>query len=139
METVSVERAIDADPDAVRERMHEVEPFVRAAGFDEVRRDDDRIEVANRVGPVEIELVLELYDDPDADLAYRQIAGIFEEMTTTYTVREAGGGTAVTTRTEFAVDAAVVGSVLDATVISRQRRRELNAQLDYLERADSDR
>jgi carbon monoxide dehydrogenase subunit G len=139
METVSVERAIDADPDAVRERMHEVEPFVRAAGFDEVRRDDDRIEVANRVGPVEIELVLELYDDPDADLAYRQIAGIFEKMTTTYTVREAGGGTAVTTRTEFAVDAAVVGSVLDATVISRQRRRELNAQLDYLERADSDR
>jgi len=139
METVSVERSIDADAAAVRERMCEIEPFVRAAGFDEVDRDGDRITVANRVGPVEIELVLELSDDPEADLAYRQVAGIFERMTTTYTVHEADDGTTVTARTEFAVDAAVVGSVLDATVIGRQRRRELNAQLDYLEDADGDR
>ena len=139
MATVAVERTIDADPDAVRERMHAVEAFVRAAGFDEVWRDGDRVEVANRVGPVEIELVLELYNDPDADVAYRQVAGIFERMTTTYALDESDGGTAVTARTEFAVDAAVVGSVLDATVISRQRRHELNAQLDYLERTGSDR
>jgi len=135
METVSVERTIDADPAVVRGRMHEVERFVRAAGFDRVRRDGDRIEVANQVGPVEIELVLELYDDPGADLAYRQVEGIFERMTTTYTLRGADGGTAVTARTGFAVGAAVVGSVLDATVIGRQRRRELNAQLDHLAQA----
>ena len=48
-----------------------------------------------------------------------------------------GGGTGettVTATTEFAVDAGPLGSLLDATIIERQRRRELTGQLEYLAR-----
>ena len=132
MARVTVRRELDADAETVRERMHDLEPFMRAAGFDEVRREGSRVEIGNEVGPITIELTLELYDDPGSELAYRQVEGIFEEMTTTYTVTEAGERTVVEAETEFALDAAIVGSFLDATVIKRQRRRELNAQFDYL-------
>nr|WP_256335738.1 hypothetical protein [Halopenitus persicus] len=54
-------------------------------------------------------------------------------MTTSYTVTAADGGSEVTATTEFALDVAIVGDVLDATVIKRQRRRELEAQFDWLE------
>ena len=37
--------------------------------------------------------------------------------------------------TEFALDVEVVGATLDATIIARQRRKELERQFDYLERA----
>ena len=139
MTNVSVTDVLDEDAETVRERMHDVEAFVRASGFDETRRDGDRVEVANEVGPVTIELIFELYEEPDAELAYRQREGLFEEMVTTYTVRAENGETAgddattVEAVTEFSLDVAVVGSFLDATVITRQRRRELNAQLAYLE------
>lgn len=142
MTRVSVTEVVDEDAETVRERMHDVEAFMRAAGFDEVRHDGDRVEVANEVGPVTIELDLELYEDPDAELAYRQREGIFEEMVTTYTVRTEDGETAgddattVEAVTEFSLDVAVVGSFLDSTVIKRQRRRELNAQLAYLGSGD---
>ncbi|PSP27569.1 hypothetical protein BRC65_04980 [Halobacteriales archaeon QH_2_65_14] len=36
--------------------------------------------------------------------------------------------------TEFALDVEVVGATLDATIIARQRRKELERQFDYLER-----
>ncbi|SDY75892.1 hypothetical protein SAMN05216564_10994 [Halopenitus persicus] len=62
-----------------------------------------------------------------------QQEGIFEAMTTSYTVTAADGGSEVTATTEFALDVAIVGDVLDATVIKRQRRRELEAQFDWLE------
>ena len=142
MTRVSVTEVLDEDAETVRERMHDVEAFVRASGFDEVRRDGDRVEVANQVGPVTIELVFELYDDPDAELTYRQREGIFEEMVTTYTIRAGDGETAgddattVEAVTEFSLGVAFVGSVLDATGITRQRRGELNAQLAYLESGD---
>jgi len=42
------------------------------------------------------------------------------------------GETTVTATTEFAVGAGPLGSLLDATIIERQRRRELLGQLDYL-------
>jgi hypothetical protein len=106
---------------------------VLAAGFDEVDVDGETIQVANAVGVAEIELVLELVDDPDAVLAYEQREGIFEAMVTRYSLAETADGTEVTARTEFVADVAVVGSVLDATVIQHQRRRELAAQLDWLE------
>jgi hypothetical protein len=134
MATVSVRRELDVDGETVRERVHDVEAFMRAAGFDEVRRDGRRVGVSNSVGPVTIELELDLYDDPDAELAYRQRECIFESMNTTYAVTDAGDATVVAAQTGFSFDVAVVGSALDATVIKRQRRRELNAQLDYLER-----
>ena len=132
MTSVSVSRVLDEDVEVVRERMHDVETFLRAAGFDEVRRDDSRVVITNEVGPATIELTLEPFDGPDAEFAYRQREGIFEEMVTTYAVTSDQASTTVVAETEFSLDVALVGSVLDSTVIKRQRRRELNAQLAYL-------
>lgn len=134
--SVTVTRTVGAPPEAVRAAIRDVGPFVRAAGFDEVAVEGDEIRVANRVGPAEIALTLGVVDDPDAALAYEQREGIFESMRTTYAVEPVASGTEseVTAATTFALDVAFVGDVLDATVIRRQRRRELRAQLDYLER-----
>lgn len=120
--------------------MLELEPFTRAAGFDSVEVDGDTIHVANQVGIAEIELELAVLDDPDVDLVYEQREGIFEEMRTTFAVTPADGADAgdeppeadVVATTEFSLDVALIGDFLDATVISRQRRKELHAQLDYL-------
>lgn len=135
MQSVSIERVVDAPPEAVRDALTRVEQFVAASGFDRVVVDGDTVEVANEMGVATIELTLELVDDPDADLAYVQTEGIFEEMATSYVVEPTGDGSLVTATTEFALDVAVVGKVLDATVIKRQRRSELDAQFDWLEEA----
>jgi carbon monoxide dehydrogenase subunit G len=132
MQRVSIERAIDEPPEAVREALSRVEPFVAASGFDEVTVAGDTVEVANEMGVATIELTLELVDDRDADLAFVQTEGLFEEMAASYVVVPAEGGSLVTATTEFALDVAVVGSVLDATVVKRQRRSELKAQFDWL-------
>jgi len=133
MQSVTVSRPLDAPVDAVRERIRDVEPFMRAGGFDGVVVDGDRVELTNRVGIATIELGLELFDDEEAVLAYRQIEGIFERMTSRYTLAPTDGGCEVTASTDFGIDVAFVGDLLDATVIKRQRRRELNAQFDWLE------
>jgi len=134
MERVTVARTLDADPDAVRDLIADVEPFMRAGGFDAVRVDGDRLELENTVGLFEVELVREIVDDADAILASEQRDGIFESMRTDYRVEETGDGATVTATTTFeAVDLPVVGTVLDATVVKRQRRKELEEQFDYLE------
>jgi len=133
MHSVSVSREVAAPPDAIRERMQDVGAFMRAAAFDEVVVEGDRIELENGVGIATIELTLELIDEPGAALAYRQRDGIFEEMVTRYTLEETEKGTEVTAETGFAIDVALVGKLLDATVIERQRRRELEQQFDWLE------
>jgi carbon monoxide dehydrogenase subunit G len=132
METVSVSREINAPPGVVREKMRDIEPFMRAAGFDEVVVDGDRIDLTNGVGIATIELGLELVDEPDAALAYRQREGIFAEMMTRYTVEPTESGSTVTAETEFAIDVALVGKLMDATVIKRQRRKELEQQFDWV-------
>jgi len=131
MERVTVERRIDAAPEAVRAAMDDVAAFTEAGGFDSVTVDGDRIEIANSVGIATIELELALVD-ADAALAYRQVDGIFEEMETRYEVAPDGDASLVTATTEFAIDVALVGELMDATVIKRQRRGELEAQLDWL-------
>jgi len=133
MHDVTVTRAIDAPPDAVRSAMQDLQPFTKAAGFDQVAVDGDTIHIANQVGPATIELTLDVVDHPDADLAYDQRDGIFKTMTTAYTVDPSPTGTDVVATTQFALDVALVGAVLDATVINRQRHTELSAQLDWLE------
>jgi hypothetical protein len=133
MQTVTVTRTVPASVEEVRDAMLDLEPFTRAAGFDEVVVDDQTIRVANKVGIATISLDLEIVDDPDATLAYEQREGIFKEMRTTFTLQPVADGTEVTATTEFALDVALVGEVLDATVITRQRRKELEAQFDYLE------
>lgn len=59
-------------------------------------------------------------------------------METRYVVSPVEGGTEVTAVTEFAVDVSLVGGLLDATVVGRQRRRELADQLDWVGRQAGD-
>lgn len=106
---------------------------MEAAGFTDVVVEDDEIRIANIGGILPIELVLAVVDRPDAVLAYEQREGIFKSMTTEYSVLKDGSRTTVEARTEFALDAPVAGPVLDATLVKRQRRQELEAQFDYLE------
>jgi hypothetical protein len=133
MESVSVSRTIDAPEPSVRAAIADVGPFMRAAGFDEVGIEGNEIRLRNVVGLFEIELVLGRVETEDAVLAYEQREGIFESMYTDYTVSEAEAGTRIEATTDFALDVALVGDLLDATVIRRQRRKELNAQFDHLE------
>lgn len=132
MNSVTVSKPLDASPEAVREKIHDVGPFMRGAEFDGVVVDGDRIELTNGVGIATIELTLELFDDPDSELAYRQRDGIFEEMVTRYTIEPTEDGSEVTAETEFQIDIALVGKLMDATIIKRQRRKELNAQFGWL-------
>ena len=136
MESVTVTRHVDAALSAVEAIVTDVEAFMAAGGFDEVELVDDRtLRIARHLGLGRIELRLDLLDDPEAVLAYSQREGIFEEMTTRYSLEAAdGGGVEVSATTEFAVGG-LVGRVLDTTVIKRQRRRELEAQFDYIESA----
>jgi carbon monoxide dehydrogenase subunit G len=133
MQTVTVTRTIAAPAEAVREAILDVEPFMRAAGFDEVTVDGDGIHLTNRVGIATIELGLEIVDDPTAVLAYEQREGIFESMRTEYHIETVTDGTRVEATTDFALDVALVGDLLDSTIIRRQRRKELDAQFDHLE------
>ncbi|QOS13439.1 hypothetical protein DEQ92_19905 [Haloferax sp. Atlit-6N] len=135
MQTVTVSRTIAASPEETSRAMHDLVPFIRASGFDSVDVDDRDIRVSNKVGPAEITLHLKVVDDADAELAYEQRKGIFEEMRTSYRLEPVSDGVEVTATTEFALDVALIGEFLDSTVISRQRRKELEAQFDYLEEA----
>ncbi|WP_336337855.1 SRPBCC family protein [Haloarcula brevis] len=132
MERVSLTRTVPADPATVTDLMTDVAPFMRAAGFDEVTLDGDTLGITNRVGLFEIDLDLELVET-DAVLRYEQRQGIFESMMTEYSVEAVDEGTDVTATTEYsALDLPVLGEMLDSTVISRQRTKELNRQFDWL-------
>lgn len=143
MQSVSFSREIAASEDPVREAVLDLEPFMLAADFDEVtvtdatfgdgRATGGTIEIANSVGFLRVELSLSVIDRPQVVLAYEQREGIFETMTTEYRLEEGPAGTTVSVHTEFALDAAFVGPIFDATVIKRQRRREIESQFDYLE------
>lgn len=133
MNSVTLSRTIDASPTDVRKSMNRLDQFMRASGFDEVLIDGETVCVANDMGFATIELTLELVDHPEADLVYEQRDGIFEEMRTAYTVTPAPNGSEVMATTEFALDVAIIGDVLDSTIIKRQRRKELTAQFDWLE------
>lgn len=130
---MTVERVVEAPTGSVEPLMTDVEPFMRTAGFDEVGLDGDVLFIRNSVGLMTVELELELVEG--GVLAYEQREGIFESMRTVYEAESHPDGTLVTADTTFSVDVTLVGELLDATVIKRQRRRELNSQFDYLERA----
>lgn len=133
MESVSVSRRVDAPPERVRELMSDLEEFMLAAGFTDVTATDETIHLENRVGLATVTLDLRVVERPGAALAYEQADGFFERMLTVYTLEAVDGGTEVTAETEFALDLALVGQILDATVIKRQRTSELEAQFDWLE------
>lgn len=132
METVSLSRTIGAPEPAVREWVTDLKPFIEAAGFDEVTVEGETVDIANSVGLLTIELTLRVVET-DGVLAYEQVDGIFEEMVTRYALEERGERTEITATTEYALDVDVVGSLLDSTIIARQRRKELSAQFDYLD------
>jgi hypothetical protein len=132
MERVSMEQTFDADPETVRALVTDVGPFVRACGFDDVTVDGSTVTIENSVGLATIELEVELVDEEGAVLAYEQRDGIFDEMVTRYELEAENGRTTLSVTTEFALDVALVGMILDATVIKRQRRKELAAQFAYL-------
>lgn len=145
MAEVTVTRHVDADPEAVRAAMEDVEWFMLAAEFtgvtvereepgapDDGAQAGDVVTVENRVGLATLSLTVELVDDPDAALAYEQVDGIFEAMTTRYTLAAEDDDTEVTAWTEFSLGDGVAASALDGTLVSRQRRSELTAQLDAL-------
>lgn len=136
METVSVSRSFDAPADAVREEIEAVKPFMEGAGFDDVTVDGDHVTIENSVGLLTIELELRVLET-DAALAYEQIDGIFRSMETYYFLDEDDGVT-ITATTEFELDRSIVGPILDGTIISRQRKRELTQQFEYLESKLSD-
>ncbi|WP_435067166.1 SRPBCC family protein [Haloplanus sp. C73] len=134
MQSVTVSRTIDAPAATIQAAMEDVETFMLAAGFDDVTVEGDVIDIQNRVGIATIELTVEQIDVPEAVFAYEQRDGIFESMRTVYRLDDAGdAGTTVEATTDFALDVALVGDLLDATVIKRQRRKELDAQFDYLD------
>lgn len=133
MQTVTVTRTIDAPPEAVERELAALEPFMAAAGFTEVHVDGDRIDIRNAVGFLAIELTLDVVEREGASLAYVQRDGIFSEMETRYVVEPRDDGCEMTATTEFEVDVQYLGPVFDATVVKRQRRRELDRQFDYLE------
>jgi len=133
MQSLTVSRTIDAPKSAIRAAMDDIEAFMLAAGFDDVTVDGDEITIRNRVGIATIELTLERVDAPDATLAYEQREGIFESMRTVYRLDDADRGTRIEATTDFSLDVALVGDLLDSTIIRRQRTKELEAQFDYLE------
>jgi carbon monoxide dehydrogenase subunit G len=132
MERVTCTREIDRPAAAVREDIDDVTALTESAGFDSVHRDDDTITVTNTVGLAQLELTFRLRET-DADLAYEMTDGLFEEMTTWYDVEATGEQSCrVEITTAFTLGRGVLGDVLDATVIRRQRESELTAQLDWL-------
>ena len=137
MASVEMRREISAAPAAVRAAMADTDAFMRAGGFDGVEVDGDRIHLQNGVGLLTIDLELRQRPDADAAFAYEQVDGIFSSMDTRFSVAESDAGSVVTATTDFELDARVVGPILDATVIKRQRRSEIEGHFDYLEAADS--
>lgn len=132
MASVEVEWDIAAPPQAVRDAMSDVESFMYAAGFDEVHVEDDRLHLEMVLGIARMELNVRFLDDHPGVLAYEQVDGIFESMTTHYEVDATDSGSTIRGITEFRLGG-VVGSILDATIIKRQRTREFESQFDWLE------
>lgn len=132
METVSLSRSIEAPESAVRDLVTDVGPFMESAGFDDVVVDGDTVTITNHVGLLTIELELRVIET-DHVLAYEQIEGVFDEMVTRYTLAETPAGVEIEATTEYALDVDLVGSILDSTIIARQRKRELSSQFDALQ------
>jgi hypothetical protein len=133
MQSITVSRRVAASPDRVREAMADLEAFMLGAEFTDVTVEGEEIHLENQVGLATVTLDLRIVDVPGTALAYEQADGFFETMTTEYVLEAVDGGTEITATTEFALDLALVGQILDATVIKRQRRSELESQFDWLE------
>lgn len=126
METISVDREYDAPEHRVRSVVEDVTEFFDAAGFD-VAQTDDRIDLSKRVAVTQFELHVKLHETESAALAYEQVSGPFEAMTTRYHVDSSSTGSCLTIETSFEPPATGFGSFLNGAVVKRQRRAELDA------------
>lgn len=133
MATITVSRYVRASPTQIRAAMDDVGAFMRACGFDSVTVEGDLIHIENRVGILTIEMTVRRVERDDAVFAYEHVEGPFSEMTTSYELTRDGDGTEVTAKTSFSLAVALVGEVMDGTVVKRQRRKELEAQFDWIE------
>lgn len=135
MANISRSRVLSADPGTVERAItDDVAAFMRTAGYDSVQLEAGRLELEQTLGLANFSLTLRIVDDSDSVLALEQEAGHFEAMTTNYEVESVNGGTELSARTEFTLGG-VVGSVLDETLVRRQRGKELEAQFDFVEDA----
>lgn len=135
MQSITISRDLAASPDEVRSLVQDVEPFMRAAGFSTVEVEGDSLTIGKGFAVAKIQLDLRLLEEPDSILAYEQVDGVFEHMHTGYVLEETDEGCRISATTDFELDVAAVGALLDATVIRRQRTKELEQQFDYLETA----
>lgn len=137
MERIAVTRDYDASEHRVRSVLGDVTEFLDAAGFD-VARTDDRLELSKRVAAARFELHIELHEAESAALAYEQISGPFESMTTRYHVDSSATGSRLTTKTSFEPPSTGFGSFLTEAVVESQRRAELDAVASLLETSGAD-
>lgn len=135
MANVSRSRVMAADPGAVEAVItDDLVGLMQAAGYDSVEFAEGDLELEQTLGLAQFSMTLRIVDDPNVVLALEQADGHFDAMTTNYEVEAVNGRTELLARTEFTLGG-VVGSVLDETLIRRQRGRELEAQFDYVEDA----
>lgn len=133
MAAISHSRFVPADPAAVEQAItDDVGAFVSAAGYDSVEVSGDSVDIERQLGLATLALSLRLVEDDEATLAFRQEDGMFEELTMEYLVEPDADGTQLSAQTEFTLGG-VTGSVLDETIVRRQRTKELEAQFDYVE------
>lgn len=133
MTSVTASRTYASPPNTVREEIRDnLASFVDAGGFDSVEVEDGRMRMKRSLGFATIELTVRLDAEADAVLAFEAVEGIFERMRTEYHVHADDGGSRVTASTDFTLGG-VFGTVLDATLVSKQRKREFEEQFDYLE------
>jgi hypothetical protein len=138
MASVTRSRFLQADPETVEDVItDDVLGFIRAAGYDSVSVDGDRIGIERRLGLATLSLTLRPIDADESTLAFEQESGLFEEMTMHYVVESTDGGSELTAITEFTLGG-VTGSVLDDTVVRRQRKSEIEDQFAYVERKIED-
>lgn len=131
MTTVTLSRELDASADVVRETIRsDLAGFIRASGFDSVTEDGDSYVVARDIGMATFELTLAVRDS-ETVLYMEQTEGMFDEMWTDYQVEPTEDGSRITATTEFTLGG-VLGPILDATMITVQRKREFELQFDYL-------
>lgn len=135
METIAVDREYDAPEHSVRSVLGDVTEFFEAAGFG-VARTDDRLKLSKRVAVTQFELHVRLQEAESTTLAYEQVSGPFEAMTTDYQVDASSNGSRLTIETSFEPPATGVGSFLNRAAVKRQRRAELDAVASLLETND---
>jgi len=132
METISVDREYEAPEHRVRSVLEDVTEFFDAAGFD-VARTDDRLDLSKRVAVTRFELRVKLYETESAVLAYKQVSGPFETMTTRYHVDSSSTGSRLIIETSFKPPSTGFESFLNGAVVKRQRRAELDVVASLLE------